>query len=74
MLPFLCLLSVFLGLCAEIERYHHRDDNHRIVRCDVTSEAENRKDGDYNHGDNGLDFDQVCDVLQDFHMYYLLNL
>ena len=70
----LFVLSLFLGLGAEVECDYSGHHNHNIVGSDVTSEAQNRKDGDNHQGNNGLDLYQGRKVFQDFHMYCLLNL
>ena len=67
MLLFLCLLSLFLSLSAEVEGDDGGYHDHNIIGGDVASEAENSKDSNYHHGNDGFYFDEICNVFQDFH-------
>lgn len=67
MLLFLCLLSLSLSLSAEVEGDDGGYHDHNIIGGDVASEAENSKDGNYHHGHDGLDLNEICNVFQNFH-------
>ena len=58
-----CLRALFVGLCAEVEGDHHRNDDHHSVRGECSPEGENGKNGADHHCDNGLDFYKICEIV-----------
>ena len=67
-MPSFSISRLLLVLCTEVEGDHRGHHDHHIIGCDVTSESEDRKDGDDHKGDDSLDLDQSGKIFQEFHM------